>query len=221
MKIDAVQKESLGRQVYMALRKAILCGQIRRHKTYSVNQLAQILNVSRTPVVSAVQILSKERLISIFPNQGFRVYEFLAEEVRQIFELRKAVEGYVVERVIEIDADISEICKYLDSQKGYLGKKDIVPFLREDRNFHIGLAKKLNNPHIVQVLSNIRDLLNIMNWEVMAERERGEQVIKEHACILETIDAKKKKSAKEALYYHFDNTVKILARRIVKTEMSG
>lgn len=220
-KIGAIRKDKLQEQVYRLVKKAIFCGQIERDRIYSVNQLTQILNVSRTPVTSAVQTLSKEGLISILPNQGFRIYQFSEDDVREIFELRKAVEGYIVERVIEMNVDTLEIHKHLEAQKSYLEKRDVTSFLKEDRKLHIALAKKLNNHRILQTLNNIRDLVNIMNLEVMAEPKRGLQVTNEHTNILRAIDTKNKTAAKEALYYHFDNTVDILTQRMRKVKVSG
>ncbi len=214
--IGSIRKDKLQEQVYRVVKKAILSGQIQRDRIYSVGQLAEILNVSRTPVASAVQTLSKEALITILPNQGFRIYQFSKNDVREIFELRKAVEGYIVERVIEMNVDTLEIHKHLEAQKSYLEKEDVTSFLEEDRKLHIALGKKVDNRYILQSLQNIRDLVTLMNLEVMAESKRGEQVIKEHTNILEAIDDKDKAAAKEALYHHFDNTVDILTQRIRK-----
>ena len=215
--IGTVRKEKLQEQVYRVVKNAVLSGQIERDRIYSIAQLAKILNVSRTPVANAVQILSKEGLVSILSNQGFRIYQFLENDVRDIFELRKAVEGYIIERVMEMNVDTSDIHKYLKTQKSFLEKGDVTSFLEEDREFHMGLARKLNNSSILQALNNIRDLLNIMNLEVMAELKRGQEVIKEHTDILGAIDTRNKTAARKALYYHFDHTVDILRQRIAKT----
>ena len=186
--IGNIRKDNLYQQVHIVVKNAILCGQIQRDRIYSIGQLAQILNVSRTPVASAVQTLSKEGLITILPNQGFRIYEFSKNDVREIFELRKATEGYIVERVIEMNVDTLELHKHLEAQKSYLEKGDVTSFLKEDRKMHIALAKKINNRRILQSLNNIRDLVNLMNLEVMGEPKRGEQVIEEHANILRAIE---------------------------------
>lgn len=214
--IGTVRKNELQEQVYRVVKNAVLSGQIQRDRIYSVKQLAQILNVSRTPVAGAVQTLSKEGLISTLSNQGFRIYQFLENDVRDIFELRKAVEGYIVERVIEMNVDTLDIHKHLDAQKNYLAEEDVTSFLNEDRKFHMVWAEKLNNNRILQALNNIRDLVGIMNLEVMAEVKRGQQVIKEHTNILEAIDTRNKTAAKRALYHHFDHTVDILRQRITK-----
>ena len=126
------------------------------------------------------------------------------------------MEGYIVERVIEMNVDTLEVRKHLEAQESYLEKGNVASFLKEDRKLYIVLAEKLNNHSILQVLNNIRDLVNIMNLEVMAESKRGQQVIKEHTNILEAIDDKNKTVAKEALYYHFDHTIEILTQRSKK-----
>lgn len=221
MNIENIRRESLQGQTYKVLKNAILSGQLKRDRTYSVNQLAQILNVSRTPVSSAVQTLSEEGLVSILPNQGFRINKFSENEVKEIFELRKAVEGYILERNIEINTDTLEIHKHLKKQKEYLEKKDVNLFLEEDRKFHEALAKKVKNYRILQTLQNIRDLVTLMNLEVMAEPKRGRQVIEEHTNILKAIDDKNKTTARKALYCHFDNTVSILRERIRRAKISG
>lgn len=217
--LQAVRKDSLQDQALEVLRTAILSGKLEPHTIYSIAQVAQILNVSRTPVTTAVQTIAAQGLITILPNQGFRIYEFSEDDVRQVFELRKAVEGYILERFIETNAKTVELQRHLKAQEVHLRKADVSSFLKEDRDFHRVLAENVGNPRIVQTLQNIRDLVAIMNLEIMAESERGQQVIREHAKVLEAIEHKNETAAKKALYYHFDNTVAILARRIREAKM--
>lgn len=203
------------------MKNNIISGELKKEKIYSVNQIAQTLDVSRSPVAGAVQTLSEEGLLRILPNQGFCIFKFSEKDIKNIFELRKAVEGYVVEKFIEINGDTSKIHTYLGAQKDYLKKTDVNLFLDADRKFHETLAKKIGNLRILETLQNIRDLVTLMNLEIMGEPKRGQQVIQEHTDILRAIDKKDNIATRKALYYHFDNTVYILTERIKKAKIAS
>lgn len=94
-------------EVYDALRRAILSGLFRPGERLQIEEIAQKLGVSLTPVRHAIQQLAAEGLIRIHPRSGTYVARLSAREVQETFEIRAALECLAAELAIaRINDDI-------------------------------------------------------------------------------------------------------------------
>src|SRR5712692_6065211 len=79
---------SLATQAHQALKEAIRDGIVVPRTLYSEQGIANLLQISRTPVREAVLDLSRAGLLEIVSRRGFRLREISTEERSEIFELR-------------------------------------------------------------------------------------------------------------------------------------
>ena len=86
----------LKNEVYDKLRAMLLQGAFEAGKTYSLNKVAEELEVSRTPVRDAVIRLSNEKQVDILPSRGFRLHQMTPEEIEVRRHFSNAAEGYCV-----------------------------------------------------------------------------------------------------------------------------
>lgn len=77
--------QSLARSAHLALRKAIHDGDI-KGGALSELQLATSLEISRTPVREALIELSREGIVEVVPQRGFRLRIVSPEERREVFD---------------------------------------------------------------------------------------------------------------------------------------
>lgn len=80
-------------EVYEQLRQAIVEGAIRPNERLIESELAERFGVSRTPVRESMLRLAGDGLITIH-RRGWVVREHSAEEVREVYEVRAALEGF-------------------------------------------------------------------------------------------------------------------------------
>lgn len=90
--------ESLSKQAYQSLRKAIRDGIVHGVR-YSEKDLADRLGISRTPVREALIELSREGLVTIAPQRGFQLHSLSHAEQEEVYELRLAIDSFVVEKL--------------------------------------------------------------------------------------------------------------------------
>lgn len=76
-----------------ALREAIREGRYAQGQRLVVADVTKALGVSAGPVREAIRRLTGEGLIEITPHRGASVRTFKAKDVREIFQLREAIEG--------------------------------------------------------------------------------------------------------------------------------
>jgi DNA-binding GntR family transcriptional regulator len=80
-------------EVYERLRAEIIRGDLRPREALSEIEIAERLQVSRTPVRESLQRLDSEGLITSHRRRWI-VYEHSIAEIREIYEVRAALEGY-------------------------------------------------------------------------------------------------------------------------------
>jgi len=80
-------------EVYEQLRLAIVKGSIRPNERLIESELAEQLDVSRTPVRESMLRLAGDGLI-ISRGRGWIVREHSPEEIQEVFEVRAALEGF-------------------------------------------------------------------------------------------------------------------------------
>jgi DNA-binding GntR family transcriptional regulator len=91
-------------EVYQRLRSAILLGELRPNEPLIETDLAEHLGVSRTPIRESVQRLAADGLI-VARRRGWAVREQSATEIRHIYEVRAALEGYAARLAAERATD--------------------------------------------------------------------------------------------------------------------
>src|ERR1039457_4290391 len=101
MEMAKLQRDRLVDAVYQSLRQAILDSSIPPSERLNVEELAQKLGVSLTPVRHAVQQLATEGLVEIKPRSGTFVTQLSAQNVEETLEIRRALECLAVETAIE------------------------------------------------------------------------------------------------------------------------
>jgi DNA-binding GntR family transcriptional regulator len=85
-------------QICSYVRRKIISGEYEVGKPVRLQQLAEELDVSQTPVREALRILEAEGYVMHRSHYGFQVAAPQSDRMAQIFELRELLEGYVAEQ---------------------------------------------------------------------------------------------------------------------------
>jgi len=100
IKPRAKRTENLSAQVYSQIKNLILCNEILPGQKLHHQELSERLGVSRTPVREALTRLVQEGYVSLLPNRGFTCKEIRLQEANELYELREALEAFIVEKAI-------------------------------------------------------------------------------------------------------------------------
>ena len=90
---DLYRRRPPGEETYAAIRRSILEGALRPGERIVEQQLAEMLNVSRTPVREALLKLERENLVARI-GRGMAVRRYSSDEVRDIYNLRAHLESF-------------------------------------------------------------------------------------------------------------------------------
>ena len=87
------EQASLAKRAYLFIRDSILKGELRLGAPLSRRKLASELGMSLVPVAEALQRLENEGLIESRPRVGTRVYSPTAQDIRERYVVREALES--------------------------------------------------------------------------------------------------------------------------------
>jgi DNA-binding GntR family transcriptional regulator len=193
---------------YDALRNSILSGQLKPGEIYNEMSLAKELGISRTPVREALLELSNQQLVTFLPRKGVLINHPTAKDVEEIFELRKAVEVYAIEKVASMmpTCDLGKVEGALSAQRKALKNGDFQAYMAADRMFHMTFSELCNNRRLIGVVENMRDLMHLIGVKALGTEGRGDKVIAEHEEILEAVRRGDVAAAKNALERHLEQT---------------
>jgi len=86
-------RSGLGEEAYARLRAEIISGELAPDEPLSELALSQRLGISRTPVREALMRLAGDGLVRSGPGRGARVAGIDLTDIRELFQLREALEG--------------------------------------------------------------------------------------------------------------------------------
>lgn len=181
--------KSLSDNAYNEIKNMILDGRLKQGQPISINAMTEILGISRTPITNACQRLEYEKFLKILPKQGVVINSLTLEDVRELYELRAAIETYSAKRAFSHihKEDIDVLKKSLEKQKKYIQTNDVYKFMKEDTFFHKYLLGKYDNSHFFSIVNTLYDRAFIASLKSGEYPERLEQNIVEHENIVQNL----------------------------------
>jgi DNA-binding GntR family transcriptional regulator len=174
-------------KVVAKLRKAILDRKLKPGQPLVQDQIARELNVSRMPVREALRALEIEGLVTTSPYKGSVVTKFTEDDIREIYQVRKLLEGFAVEQAVPLltPEDISELEGIHNQMREKLADPDHKEYTELDRAFHRSIAKGSGNKRLIALIESIwRSFPPGLAHSIPGRIERS---VKEHAEIVNAI----------------------------------
>ena len=163
--------------VFNTLRQAILRGELKPGERLMEIQLANKLGVSRTPIREAIRKLELEGLVLMIPRKGAEVAEITEKNMRDVLEVRKALEELAVQLACEkITAEeIEEMKKAAEEFRMILKNKDITEIAEADVRFHDIIYMATDNQKLILLLNNLREQMYRYRVEYLKREEAHPQ----------------------------------------------
>ena len=202
--------------VFNTLRQAILRGELKPGERLMEIQLANKLGVSRTPIREAIRKLELEGLVLMIPRKGAEVAEITEKNMRDVLEVRKALEELAVQLACEkiTDEEIEEMKKAAEEFKMILKSKDITEIAEADVRFHDIIYMATDNQKLIHLLNKLREQMYRYRVEYLKNPDVHEQLTQEHEEIVYHIKRREKAEATAVTCQHIDNQVSAVTDKI-------
>ena len=182
---------SLSHRVANDLRRDVIAGVLAPGTWLKTEELAQRYSVSANPVREALWKLQGEGFVVANPNQGARVRAVDDDFVRNIFEIREALEPLIVRRFCE-RATAAEIGRLRDGATEFarIAARKTIVFEALDaanRAFHRVISEGEVNLQALEVIERYAGLINATRARLPISPARLRQRVEQHHAIVKAI----------------------------------
>lgn len=205
----AIQRsKSLREQVYQALRKIILTGDLASGERIVETKLAEQLQVSRTPIREAIGQLQREKLIVSNPNGGFKVATLSISDAIQLYDCRIALEQLAVAGACELanSQQLQQLEQYVLSAEKLAESESVKPdsyqLLELDYRFHRLIAKSSGNQWLLTLLEQVFAQMALLRIQTTQHNPQVLEIRSEHRQISSAIAQRNPDLARQTIKEH-------------------
>lgn len=197
---------SLADKIFIKLEEDILSEKYKAGEVLTEMKLSEELGVSRTPIREALSRLEQEELITFLPK-GIKVLGVSLEDLKDIYDIRIAIEGMAAEKAAEkmSDAQLKEIEEIVELQEFYTKKNDADRIKNMDTQFHEYIYSNCDSPIFLTTLSLLHKKIQKFRRLSVENHKRAKDAVKEHREILNALKKHNSQLAKQLTEQHIKN----------------
>jgi DNA-binding GntR family transcriptional regulator len=197
-------------KAYLAIKQAIIVGQLEPGKIYKITELSETFGVGRTPAREALVILASEGLVDAIPRSGYLVKSLSIHDMLEIFHLRSVLEvegaGLAAERITDDSIKLLEENNRLEQELVLSPDMDESPHpyrkgYELNLEFHLTITRASGSQRLAE---SVEKLMNEMERILASDPYIAEP--QHHAEILEKLKQRDKQGAQEAMKKHIEDT---------------
>lgn len=207
---------SLGEKVFYTIRDEIVSGKIIEGEKLIETQLADRLQVSRTPVREALRRLEKEGFIEVTPHVGACIKIISNKDVEEYLEVRDALEKKAIqlackngnkEYINKLESIQKKLKKIVDSAK-------VERMGQLDEEFHETIFLATENELLYRTFNTIKDQMFRYRVLYLKNETNRSAILEEHDLIIEAL---KNREVKEGLKY-IDKHIKNQKEKMISNQ---
>lgn len=151
------EHRTLHDHAYAQMRNALMTGRFEPGQKITIRGLSGALGISPTPVREAVRRLAAEGAIEMQPNAWMKIPLLSAEALRELRDIRTALEGLATERAASrITADeVAALHEIDDSIRALRGTGDIKSMIVRIHRFHHSVYAAARMPALTQMIEGL------------------------------------------------------------------
>ena len=204
----------LGARAYRALWNDIVRGRIDFGAQLRPDAIAEQLDISVTPVREALHRMERDGLIVKLPYRGWFVREFTEPEVRELYEMRAALESFSVGRACDrITAE--ELAWLRDHQavgEAALRAGDMEAYRIYNRDLHAAITEAARNTYLSSAMGQLTLQSQMLMAKTIRLVGRPSRAIEEHREVIDLIAARKKVEAQALIERHILSALEDILR---------
>ena len=169
MQSDNELPQTLAYFILSKLRWRIISGDLQPGQPLREVEIQSHYGSSRGPVRESLRLLLQNGLVEHKQRRGFRVREYSPDDIRNIYTLRRTLEGLVVNDLE--GRDLTNLVQVLDGRLQIMEvcfkNKDIDGYFLENSEFHQAIIDFTENKPIAQVLHYVNEISLPVRYRLM------------------------------------------------------
>ncbi len=181
---------SLTEHAYTEIRRRILENEMAAGTQVLEQELAEMLEMSRTPVREAMIRLADEGMVEVRPRHGMRVLPISADDMREIYDVLTALESMAAERVATRGVspeELQALRQAVVDMDAALAVDDLRTWAVADERFHLLLVEYCDNERLRALVSGYWDQSHRVRLVTLGLRPKPVDSNKDHAAVVDAI----------------------------------
>jgi DNA-binding GntR family transcriptional regulator len=202
-----IQPMMISARVYEAIESAVVQCELKPGAAIGDRQLAEMLNVSRTPVRDALHQLESTGLIRRQGRSGWVVAGFEEKDVHELFEVRRVLEQMGLRRLADHwdEETVERLAGFFDGFPDHLPREMFARYLERDRDFHKQIVACSGNSRVIHFYSIVEKQIDrVRHFLSTGYKGRIDEVHQEHRELCVAIAGKDAEASIAALVHHLN-----------------
>jgi DNA-binding GntR family transcriptional regulator len=203
----ASPKSALHEQVAVQLRQMLVESAIAPGEKLNERELAEQLQVSRTPLREAIRMLAAEGLVELLPNRGAIAVRLSEADIANTFEVMAGLEaqsGELAAQRITADALAEIQAMHFEMMAAYT-RRDLSNYYRLNSAIHSAINAAAANPVLTQTYCQVNARLQSLRFRSNQDADKWKLAVQDHVRMIDALSARDPVAMREVLVTHLLN----------------
>lgn len=200
-------------EVAQELRERIYAGTYEAGMQLRQEQLAEELQVSRTPLREALRVLEREGLLKSEPGRGARVVSADVKKLLDAYQLREVIDGLAARLAAgsKDEAARRRLTEMTAEQQSSFEPWHPAEYVVRNVEFHVAVIELSGNEYVAGQIPLVRMTSQVFMPVGPMEKERATLAVSEHQLVAAAIAAGDAEEAERLARAHIATTIKRLS----------
>jgi DNA-binding GntR family transcriptional regulator len=200
--------QSLTEQAYELLRREIITCSLAPGADVSEAELAERLQMSKTPVRDALARLRTDGFVETFPRRGYRIVPMTLADMNELIDVRIVIESGTAALAAKriTDTELDELDRLADITYDLDQTLSLDQFIGANRQFHSAIARAAGRDRLYSLVSRNLDELERFFYLGARIRDVNPETQSDHHRIVSVLRRRDPVAAGEILTIHNEVT---------------
>jgi len=205
--IEQPNSQNLHEAIFQKLRLLLVEGKIAPGSKLNERELAESLNVSRTPIREAIRRLAADGLVELIVNRGAIAVQLSIADVIHTFDVIADLEGFSGELAAKniSDTTLSELEALQYEMMASYARRDLSSYYKLNLRIHHLINHAANNPVLTQLFSQVNARIEALRFRSNQDGVKWEKAVEEHQEMLDALKARDSARMRKVMIQHVQN----------------
>ncbi|WP_232725479.1 GntR family transcriptional regulator [Bacillus sp. FJAT-44742] len=199
---------SIRERAYIYLKNMILEGEYKAGDRLVERELAEKMNISRTPIREALFRLESQGFVKTVPRKGVLVSQISTEEVIEVFTILSSLEVLAAKLAAQkiSETEKEKFDQYIQKITTALEKKDSAEISQLHIEISHALYRAARSPKLYEMLTDLMDYIRAFASTGHKLKGRMEESMREHLAVLKAVRDHEVEMAEYLTKIHIENS---------------
>ena len=202
--LEQAGSQNLHEATFQTLKSLLVEGKIAPGSKLNERELAESLNVSRTPIREAIRRLAADGLVELIANRGAIAVQLSIDDVIHTFDVIAELEGYSGELAAKniSDSTLSELEALQYEMMASYARRDLSSYYKLNLRIHRLIHNAANNPVLATLFSQVNSRIEALRFRSNQDGVKWEKAVEEHQEMLDALKARDSARMRKVMIAH-------------------